>query len=188
MKAVQELVAYFDRRGKLSASRIRKLLDGGFLAADAPANMLDLCDDIGTTWYFRICGECRWPGLGHRHLRRQLRARRRRRACRAGQARRDRLHQGDGGAAALAISRLGAQRRHQQQFRPLREGLPALGDRALKVRGSHLHSSPFARPPPRPSPFQGEGVGRASRRRCAHLRCGGSASLRWTDDCATRSE
>ena len=44
MKAVQELVSYFDRRGKLSARQIRKLLEGGFLAADAPANMVDLGD------------------------------------------------------------------------------------------------------------------------------------------------
>jgi hypothetical protein len=56
MKAVQELVSYFDRRGKLSSRQIRKLLDGGFLAADAPANMLDLCDEIGMTFYFRVCG------------------------------------------------------------------------------------------------------------------------------------
>jgi hypothetical protein len=56
MKVVQELVSYFDRRGKLSSRQIRKLLDGGFLAADAPANMLDLCDEIGMTFYFRVCG------------------------------------------------------------------------------------------------------------------------------------
>ena len=54
MKAVQELVSYFDRRGKLSERQIRKLLDGGFLAADAPINMVDLSDDIGATYYFRV--------------------------------------------------------------------------------------------------------------------------------------
>ena len=56
MKAVQELVSYFDRRGKLSTKQIRKLLDGGFLAADAPDNMVELGDDIGATFYFRVCG------------------------------------------------------------------------------------------------------------------------------------
>ena len=87
MKAVQELVTYFDRRGKLSARQIRKLLDGGFLAADAPTNMVDLGDDIGATFYFRVCGKHRWAGLGHGYLCRRLGAGDCRRACRPGQAR-----------------------------------------------------------------------------------------------------
>lgn len=56
MKVVQELVGYFDRRGKLSPRQLRRLLDQGFLAADAPATMLDLCDPVGTTYYFRVRG------------------------------------------------------------------------------------------------------------------------------------
>ena len=64
MKAVQELVSYFDRRGKLLARQIRKLLEGGFLAADAPTNMVDLADDIGATFYFRVCGNTEGPVWG----------------------------------------------------------------------------------------------------------------------------
>jgi hypothetical protein len=64
MKAVQELVSYFDRRGKLSARQIRKLLDGGFLAADAPINMVELGDDIGATFYFRVVGSADGPIWG----------------------------------------------------------------------------------------------------------------------------
>jgi hypothetical protein len=56
MKAVQELVAYFDRRGALSPRQLRKLLDQGFLASDAPATMIDLCDPVGATFYFRVRG------------------------------------------------------------------------------------------------------------------------------------
>jgi hypothetical protein len=56
MKVVQELVAYFDRRGELSKPQLRRLLDQGFLAADAPATMLDLCDPVGATYYFRVRG------------------------------------------------------------------------------------------------------------------------------------
>ncbi len=56
MKAVQELVAYFDRRGALSRRQLRKLLDQGFLASDAPPNMIDLCDQIGASYYFRVRG------------------------------------------------------------------------------------------------------------------------------------
>lgn len=56
MKVVQELVAYFDRRGELSKPQLRKLLDQGFLAADAPATMIDLCDPVGATFYFRVRG------------------------------------------------------------------------------------------------------------------------------------
>jgi hypothetical protein len=57
MKAVQELVAYFDRRGMLSRRHVRRLLDQGMLAADAPATMVDLCDTIGASYYFRVTGE-----------------------------------------------------------------------------------------------------------------------------------
>lgn len=56
MKVIQELVAYFDRRGKLSPAQIRALLDGGYLAADAPANMLELANPVGSTYYFRVTG------------------------------------------------------------------------------------------------------------------------------------
>jgi hypothetical protein len=57
MKVIQELVAYFERRGRLTRTQVRKLLDQGLLAADAPANMLNLCDPIGATYYFRVTGE-----------------------------------------------------------------------------------------------------------------------------------
>jgi len=57
MKVIQELVAYFERRGRLTRSQIRKLLDQGLLAGDAPPNMLNLCDQVGATYYFRVTGE-----------------------------------------------------------------------------------------------------------------------------------
>ena len=56
MKAVQELVAYFDRRGVLSSNQMRKLLDQGFLAGDAPPTMTGLSDTVGSTFYFRVRG------------------------------------------------------------------------------------------------------------------------------------
>jgi hypothetical protein len=64
MKVMQELVAYFDRRGRLSPRQVRRLLDQGFLASDAPPNMLDLCDPIGATYYFRATGEANGPLWG----------------------------------------------------------------------------------------------------------------------------
>jgi hypothetical protein len=64
MKVVQELVAYFDRRGRLSPGRLRKLLDQGFLAADAPATMVDLCDPVGGSYYFRVRGAAEGPVWG----------------------------------------------------------------------------------------------------------------------------
>ena len=57
MKVVQELVNYFDRRGRLSPKQLRKLLEQGFLAADAPATMQGLCDTVGTSYYFRVIGQ-----------------------------------------------------------------------------------------------------------------------------------
>ena len=47
MKVIQELVAHFDRQGKLSRKEIKGLLDQGLLAADAPARIMDLCDQLG---------------------------------------------------------------------------------------------------------------------------------------------
>ena len=51
------MIAYFERRGRLTRTEIRKLLDQGLLAGDAPANMLNLCDPIGATYYFRVTGD-----------------------------------------------------------------------------------------------------------------------------------
>ena len=57
MKVIQELVAYFERRGRLSPNEVRKLLDQGLLAGEAPPNMINLCDQIGATYYFRVTGD-----------------------------------------------------------------------------------------------------------------------------------
>ncbi len=56
MKAVQELVAYFDQRGKLSRKQLRNLLEQNFIASDAPPGMHGLCEKVGATYYFRITG------------------------------------------------------------------------------------------------------------------------------------
>jgi len=64
MKVIQELVAYFDRRGKLSRPQIRALLDRGFLAAEAPPNLLDLAQPVGATYYFRVAGVSGGPLWG----------------------------------------------------------------------------------------------------------------------------
>ena len=56
MKVVQELIAYFDRGGKLSRRQLRRLLEQGAVAADAPTNMHGLCETVGTTYYFRVTG------------------------------------------------------------------------------------------------------------------------------------
>ncbi|ARQ01607.1 LCCL domain-containing protein [Pseudorhodoplanes sinuspersici] len=64
MKVVQELVAYFDRRGQLSKRQVRQLLDKGYLASDAPANMLELAGTVGATYYFRVRGESEGPLWG----------------------------------------------------------------------------------------------------------------------------
>jgi hypothetical protein len=57
MKVVQELVNYFDRRGELSQKQLRSLLDQGYLAAEAPPNMLELAHDVGANYYFRVRGD-----------------------------------------------------------------------------------------------------------------------------------
>ena len=64
MKVVQELVAYFDGRGQLSKRQVRQLLDKGYLASDAPPNMLELAGTVGATYYFRVRGEAEGPLWG----------------------------------------------------------------------------------------------------------------------------
>ena len=64
MKVVQELVAYFDRKGRLTPAEIRRLLERGYLAADAPQNMLDLAEPRGATYYFRVTGTTDGPAWG----------------------------------------------------------------------------------------------------------------------------
>ncbi len=56
MKVIQELVAHFDRKGKLSKKDIKALLDQGLLASEAPQRIMDLCDSPGNTFYFRVTG------------------------------------------------------------------------------------------------------------------------------------
>jgi hypothetical protein len=63
MKVIQELIAYFDRRGKLTPAQIEKLLKQGLLASEAPDNMVALGHQIGQTFYFRVHGQavgCVW--------------------------------------------------------------------------------------------------------------------------------
>ena len=57
MKVIQELVAYFERQGKLKPAQIDKLLKKGFVAAEAPPTMMGLCEPVGQTYYFRVHGE-----------------------------------------------------------------------------------------------------------------------------------
>jgi hypothetical protein len=57
MKVIQELIAYFDRRGKLTPRDIDKLLSQGLLAAEAPDNLVALGHQIGQSFYFRVHGE-----------------------------------------------------------------------------------------------------------------------------------
>lgn len=64
MKVVQELVAYFDRRGQLSKKQVRQLLEQGYLASDAPPHMLELAGTVGASYYFRVRGETEGPLWG----------------------------------------------------------------------------------------------------------------------------
>ncbi len=64
MKVVQELVSYFDRRGRLTRKQIKGLLDQGLLAAEAPPHMMELADQIGASYYFRVTGALEGPVWG----------------------------------------------------------------------------------------------------------------------------
>src|SRR2546421_11998622 len=57
MKVIQELVSYFERKGKLTEKQIENLLKKGFLASEAPATMIGLCEQVGQTYYFQVTGD-----------------------------------------------------------------------------------------------------------------------------------
>jgi hypothetical protein len=56
MRAVQELVAYFDKRGKLSRRQLTQLLEKNYIASVPPSSMHGMCDRIGATYYFKVTG------------------------------------------------------------------------------------------------------------------------------------
>ena len=56
MRVIHELVAYFDRRGKLDPERSARLLEQGLLAHEAPPTMVEHADTPGRSWYFRVTG------------------------------------------------------------------------------------------------------------------------------------
>ena len=137
MKVVQELVAYFDRRGQLSKKEVRQLLDKGYLASDAPPHMLELAGTVGATYYFRVRGETEGPLWGTDIYTGDFEPGGRSRPCRSGQAGRDRDPEGDDGSALARIQRLAAAWRHQSRFRPLRQRLQAIGDlERVQIRAS----------------------------------------------------
>lgn len=55
MKVVQDLVAYFDKKGELSSRQLKKLLQQSYVASDA-TSMHDKCERTGAVYYFRITG------------------------------------------------------------------------------------------------------------------------------------
>ncbi len=57
MKVIQELVAYFERRGRLTRTADPEAARPGAARRGCPANMVDLCDPVGATFYFRVAGD-----------------------------------------------------------------------------------------------------------------------------------
>ena len=64
MKVIHELVAHFDRRGRLTPAHLDRLLAQGMLADEAPRTMLEHCAEVGQAWYFRVTGEAEGPLWG----------------------------------------------------------------------------------------------------------------------------
>jgi hypothetical protein len=64
MKVVHELVAHFDRRGRLPPELLERLLVQGLLADEAPRTMLDHCTSPGQCWYLRVTGDTDGPAWG----------------------------------------------------------------------------------------------------------------------------
>lgn len=111
MKVVQELVAYFDTRGKLSGRQLKKLLDQSRIAADAPSSMHGLCDIVGATYYFRITGVTEGQVWGTDTYTREFHAGGGGGACRIAEAGRKRGAARQGRRAAGELSGHPAQRR-----------------------------------------------------------------------------
>src|SRR5262245_15205747 len=57
MKVIQELIAYFDRRGQLTPKQLVNLLRKGLLASAPAASLVYVGGRVGQTYYFRVHGE-----------------------------------------------------------------------------------------------------------------------------------
>lgn len=64
MKVIQEMAAYFERRGKLTPVQIDRLLRQGFLAQEAPPNLVGHCQNVGQVHYFHVRGADTGPVWG----------------------------------------------------------------------------------------------------------------------------
>jgi hypothetical protein len=104
MKVMHDLVAYFDRRKKLSRRQLRKLLEQNFVASEAPANMHGLCETVGTIYYFRVTGVTEGQLWGTDIYSGDSTIGRRR-SCRPVEVRGDRLSQGHCGHATRTVPR-----------------------------------------------------------------------------------
>lgn len=58
MKVIEELIGYFEKRGRFTEEQMVKLFQDGFLGTDAPAQLSSsMCQTPGQTYYFRIEGD-----------------------------------------------------------------------------------------------------------------------------------
>ena len=145
MKVVQELVAYFDRRGKLSRRQLRSLLEQHAVASEAPTNMHGLCETVGATYYFRVTGVTEGQLWGTDIYSGDFDDRRRRRPCRPVEAGGDGRPAGDRGHATREIPGHRQEWRDQHRIRALSVRLEAVGDLIAGAAPSRKSRTPLSR-------------------------------------------
>src|SRR5688500_3014661 len=64
MKAIQQIIAYFEERGRLSAWQIQKLVEKGWWGQYTNADLRSLEGKIGQSFFFQVTGDANGPLWG----------------------------------------------------------------------------------------------------------------------------
>src|SRR5205085_984087 len=57
MKVIQQLVSYFEERGKLKQRQVEELVEKGYWQQYTPADLRSLESKIGQSFFFQVTGE-----------------------------------------------------------------------------------------------------------------------------------
>src|SRR5262245_55893608 len=64
VKVIEQLIAYFEERGKLTPKQLRQLVEKGYWGQYTAADLRSLEDKIGQSFFFQVTGEENGPLWG----------------------------------------------------------------------------------------------------------------------------
>ncbi len=64
MKVIQQLIAYFEERSRLTPRHVDQLMERGYWGEDGPPDLRGLESRIGKSFFFRVTGDANGPLWG----------------------------------------------------------------------------------------------------------------------------